>query len=452
MIDIFCSYSHVDEPLWRELEKHLEGLRRQGLIRVWSDRKIGAGSEWAGAIDSNLDSAQVVLLLISADFLASDYCMNIEVTRAISRHARGEAVIVPVVLRPVDWEGHPLKRFQALPSHGRPITEALNRDEAFREVVVGLRRIISESPSSRKGERIAEQRTEPNGDAAAVSILGRFAEATTPTDKSSRQRTWRQRFGSFLLALGLISIGPIIYVGWQRAAKPLPRLIVPAVRINQVDGLPYVRIPQGNFLRGCDPKAPGCPADAQPQHLLTISYMYWIGQTEVTLRAYKRFSQLTGHPLPPATPFAEYPDYPVVNVSWSDASDYCSWAGGRLPFEVEWAYVAEGRQMGEYQIGWFLNESGSSSHRVATLPPNNWLLYDLLGNVWEWCLDWYDPTYYQHSELVDPLGPAKGNQRVMRGGSWKQPAEAIFVYTRSSLPPETRASDVGFRCVVETLN
>jgi hypothetical protein len=106
-IEVFISYSHKDELLWNELEKHLSILKRQKLILTWFDRKIGAGEEWKGQIDEHLDSAQVILLLISADFLASDYCYDIEMIHAMERHESGEARVIPIILRPVDWAGAP---------------------------------------------------------------------------------------------------------------------------------------------------------------------------------------------------------------------------------------------------------------------------------------------------------------------------------------------------------
>ena len=106
-IQIFYAYSHnaEDESLRDQLEKHLSLLKRQGIIAGWHDRQIGAGEEWKGQIDRNLESAQVVLLLISPSFLASDYCYDIEMKRAIERHDHGEAKVVPIILRPVDWRG-----------------------------------------------------------------------------------------------------------------------------------------------------------------------------------------------------------------------------------------------------------------------------------------------------------------------------------------------------------
>src|SRR4051812_25942213 len=96
---VFFSYSHADEALRDELEKHLKILQRQGIIEMWHDRRIGAGSELHGEIDENLNSADIILLLVSADFLNSDYCHDVEMKQAIKRHNNGEAIVIPVILR-----------------------------------------------------------------------------------------------------------------------------------------------------------------------------------------------------------------------------------------------------------------------------------------------------------------------------------------------------------------
>jgi hypothetical protein len=101
-ITLFYAYSHKDEALRIKLEAHLSLLRREGVIQVWHDRKIGAGTEWEGQINDYLNSAHVILLLVSPDFVASDYCYDIEVERAMDRHHKGDARVIPVILRPVD--------------------------------------------------------------------------------------------------------------------------------------------------------------------------------------------------------------------------------------------------------------------------------------------------------------------------------------------------------------
>ena len=102
-VEVFYSYAHKDEAFRNELEKHLSLLRRQGLITAWHDRHILPGTDWAQAIDEHLERASVILLLISADFLASDYCYGLEMQRALERHQANEARVIPILLRPVDW-------------------------------------------------------------------------------------------------------------------------------------------------------------------------------------------------------------------------------------------------------------------------------------------------------------------------------------------------------------
>jgi GTPase SAR1 family protein/predicted phosphodiesterase len=141
-IKLFLSYAHSDEPLRQELMKHLSLLQRQGVIQTWHDRNINAGDAWKQQIDDNLNTAIVILLLISADFLASDYCYDIEMQRALERHYAGEARVIPVILRQVDWRGAPFGTLQALPTDAKPITSWPNSDEAYTNVAQGVRRAV----------------------------------------------------------------------------------------------------------------------------------------------------------------------------------------------------------------------------------------------------------------------------------------------------------------------
>jgi hypothetical protein len=117
-------------------------LERQGVLSSWHDRQIAPGSNWAGQIDQQLEQAQIILLLVSSDFLASNYCYDIELGRALERHEAGEAVVVPVILRSVDWQGAPFRRLQALPKNGEPVTAWGDRDAAFTDVARGIRRVV----------------------------------------------------------------------------------------------------------------------------------------------------------------------------------------------------------------------------------------------------------------------------------------------------------------------
>ncbi len=147
-IKLFFSYSHKDEDLREELVKHLSILQRQRVIEAWHDRKIGAGDEWAAEIDANLNDAQIILLLISADFLASDYCYENEMKRAMERHEAGEAAVIPVILRQCDWHGGRFGKLQGLPKDCKPVTSWTNRDEAFTDIALGIRKAVEKLQAS----------------------------------------------------------------------------------------------------------------------------------------------------------------------------------------------------------------------------------------------------------------------------------------------------------------
>jgi hypothetical protein len=142
---MFLSYAHADEPLLIELKKHLAALRRQGVISAWHDRNITAGQEWASQISQELEVADVILLLVSPDFIASDYCWGVEVKRALERYEVGETLVIPVILRPCDWKYLPFGKLQGLPTDARPVTGPSwsSRDEAFAVVATGIRATVA---------------------------------------------------------------------------------------------------------------------------------------------------------------------------------------------------------------------------------------------------------------------------------------------------------------------
>ena len=144
-IEVFYAYAHEDEELVKELQKHLSILKWQGVIREWYDREITAGTDWKGQLDQHLNSSGIILLLVSADFLASKYCYDVEMRRALERHDQGEARVIPVLLRMVDgWQGAPFGKLQSLPTDGKPVTSWKICDEAFADVARGIRNAIGQ--------------------------------------------------------------------------------------------------------------------------------------------------------------------------------------------------------------------------------------------------------------------------------------------------------------------
>lgn len=141
-LSVFISYSHRDEALKQDLEDHLALLKRQGKISPWQDRQIEAGTEWNDQIRAALDSADIILLLVSPRFMNSDFCYGKEMKRAMDRHHNGDARVIPIILTPTDWKGAPFDRLQVLPKDGKPVESWPSRDAAFLDVVKGIRRAV----------------------------------------------------------------------------------------------------------------------------------------------------------------------------------------------------------------------------------------------------------------------------------------------------------------------
>jgi hypothetical protein len=139
MINLFFSYSHRDEDLRNELEIHLTSLKRQGKISTWHDRRIGAGNEFDRSISDNLESADIILLLVSPYFIASDYCYEVEMKRSLEKHEKDEAIVIPVILEPCDWHDLPFGKILAATKDGKAISKFPNIHDGFLEVTKAVK-------------------------------------------------------------------------------------------------------------------------------------------------------------------------------------------------------------------------------------------------------------------------------------------------------------------------
>ena len=206
-ISLFYSYSHRDEVLRGELEAHLSFLRRRKLIAEWHDRMIGAGEEWKGQIDRQLAEADIILLLVSADFIASDYCWGEEMTKALARHQLGEARVIPVILRPCRWQKTLLGSLQALPTDGKPVSEWPSHDLAFDQIAAAVERAIADLQQQRRrvGEQGQQQQTPESRAKNSVFISYRREDSAEITGRIYDRLV--QRFGKEAVFKDIIPYG-----------------------------------------------------------------------------------------------------------------------------------------------------------------------------------------------------------------------------------------------------
>lgn len=236
------------------------------------------------------------------------------------------------------------------------------------------------------------------------------------------------------------------------------------------DGAPMVLIPAGPFTMGSNDGLP----NERPEKIVTLD-AYYIDQYEVTLNLYRKFLEAAKHDAPPTwddEAATTVGDRPTIGMKWADAAAYCKWAGKRLPTEAEWEKAARGTDgrrypwghmqpfvdIANYNRGLWVSEaitlvavtSGlegmSVRHGLKEGGKSPFGLAHMAGNVSEWVADWYDREYYQKGPEKNPMGPASGDKRVLRGGSWADLPAALRVTARFSAEPEFEDRTIGFRC------
>ncbi len=232
---------------------------------------------------------------------------------------------------------------------------------------------------------------------------------------------------------------------------------------NDRSGVVLIRIPAASFRMGSRHRGP----EHGPVHRVRLS-PYLIGKYEVTREQYKRFAaEVDPYELPKAGWWKPKLNYPVVRVSWFEARAFCQWAGLRLPTEAEWEYAAgagEGRPYpwgrshpfdgGKIRLNCQVEDSRFDGY-IRTAPVGSFPdgvstfgAFNMLGNVLEWCHDWYGPDYYKTSPKLDPQGAEEGEERICRGGGWQHPPEHFHLGQRERTHPDTQIADVGFRCAM----
>ena len=252
--------------------------------------------------------------------------------------------------------------------------------------------------------------------------------------------------------------------------------LVEAVQASRVVGqfavdLGWSRLPAGTFQMGCVEGDSGCLNTERPSHEVEFLEPFELMEAEVTVGQYMRFVRETGYERPQTPDFDQTDDHPIVLVNWDDAGAFCRAAGARLPTEAEWEYGARGGRDG-FVFGWADEVSRDRANYgaeqccagatggpdtwvntapVKSFPPNDFGLYDMVGNVWEWVDGWLDDDYYGGSPSIDPPGAATGYARIARGGSWLNFPAALRTSVRLPFAQTGQTSNVGVRCARDGL-
>jgi len=395
-VNVFVSYSHRDEALKEQLAEHLAILRREGLIDVWSDRPIAVGSEWQSSLQDRLDTSEMVLLLVSADFLASDFFQDATFERLLERHQQEETRLIPIVLRPCLWQESPLMNFQVLPRDARPVTEWRDVDRAFSNIVQGLRRVA---------ESIQQQRNAASLE--MVAIPGGSYMMGSPEDENGRYEDEEGPQHEVTVPAFFVSRYPITQAQWRAVAALEPD------------------------AQELDPDPANFKGDDRP-----VEKVSWKDVMEFCAR----LSRLTGR------------EYRLpTEAEW----EYACRANTTTPFVFGETLTDE---LANYDASEVFAEEPPGQYRQETTPvktflPNGFGLHDMHGNVWEWCLDhWHnnyrgqppsDGTAWLLSDETIHTEPL----RVLRGGSWDSNPRGCRSACRYNYNPGARNNVSGFRVV-----
>lgn len=391
MSHTFISYAREDAAFALKLA---HALRDAG-VEIWLDQlDIPTGARWDRAVQKALETCGRFLIILSPAAIDSENVQD-EIAVALDE----QKTIVPVLHRACKTPLR-LRRLQHVDFTG-------DFQAAFAELMDDV--------------QIAPRVNAPT---STPSVMQEVAQASLPADKMSA--------------------------------------LLPKKIITPPEGMAL--IPAGWFLMGGDKKE-----QEKPIHKVYVD-AFFMDKYQVTVEQYQRFLKAMGAENPPEwRDQIKFPKRPVVNVSWNDAQAYAHWAGKRLPTETEWEYAARGGHTGlagepRYEYPWGdaidasktnYNAEGKRGYEwknamrylqdVGSYAPNGFGLFDMAGNVWEWCADWFDENYYKNSPERNPKGPTRGELRVLRGGSWLSVALNLRCADRVDDEPTNRVNYVGFR-------
>ena len=481
-VQIFVAYSQKDRVFLDGLRAHIKPLERNGQVKIWYDGEIQPGEAWDDAIKSRLKSADIVLALLSSNALASDYFYDEEITHALERHNTQSIRVVPILLSPCLWQQTPLAGLQGLPTGMKPVSAWKTFDDAWHNVMLGLMAIIGEM----KGASVAEAAPTAKASTADSDVW----EITTEMNTPAAYQKYLDRFPQGFYAENARQFLEDVQADdtyWEFAndagtdqaifkyLQKYPKGLHSAEARRRID--PFhelmVFVKGGTFEMG-DVFGEGSDHE-KPVHLVTLDD-FWMCKYPVTQGLWKAVMGADNNP----SHFTGQEDLPVDSVSWEMAQAFIetlnkkSGQTYRLPTEAEWEYAArEGGKKVRFGNGkdsadpaeinfnaskeYKQSYSIEGAYRGKTTPVNSFIpnalgLYDMSGNVWEWCADWYAADYYQISQIqgtsINPTGPEGGSSRVLRGGSWARNSQGCRSASRRNYVPSSRNHGIGFRLVL----
>ena len=486
---LFISYSHVDRGWVERLQTMIRPLVRSHGLRLWDDSQIQPGDKWREEIETALAAAKVALLLVSSDFLASEFVANSELPQLLAAAEEEGLRILWVPLRPSLVRRTPIDAYQALLDPGRPLArmDPVEQEEALVEIALAIEKALAPRQDSPPGAGAKTQ-----GDSA-----GRPRQAAAPRSRSSvlpdadRQAVAADRSGAAQpetaqpeAAEPAASTVPLQRFAtstcllrqeggrWSMERRPLQ---VEGYREDLGEGvaLTMVKIPAGSFLMGSPKAEPERLEREGPQHEVTLG-SFFMAQTPITQAQWRAVAgwQKVERDLKPDPSRFKGANRPVEQVSWFDALEFCRRLNQRtgqrygLPSEAQWEYACRAGSTTSFHYGATLtpelaNYDGNyvygkglkgtyrkQTTEVDSFPANAWGLHDLHGNVWEWCADhWHDSYNFAPGDDQPWLIPAAADEelRLLRGGSWYfHPAVCRSAY-RNDGHPDGRGFLIGFR-------
>ena len=487
---LFISYSHVDRQWVDRLQKTIHPVVRSHGLRLWDDSQIEPGDKWKEEIETALAAAKVALLLVSSDFLASEFVTNSELPQLLTAAEEEGLRILWVPLRPSLVRRTPIDAYQALLDPGRPLAamNSVEQEEALVEIALAIETALAprqdlpspETGAKTRGDSAGGPRqaaatpksgssvlagADPQAVAAARSGAAKPEMAKPEAAEPPPATIPLQRFSTSTCLLRKVG------GRWRAVRRPL-QVEGYQEEMGQGVALTMVKIPAGQFLMGSPEDEPERSAAEDPQHEVTLD-AFFLAQTPITQAQWRAAAlwQKVERDLNPDPSNFKGANRPVEQVSWFDALEFCRRLSQRtgqrygLPSEAQWEYACRAGSTTPFHFGATLtpelaNYDGNYVYGncpmgiyreqtidVASFPANGWGLHDMHGNVFEWCQDhWHESYNFAPDDDQPWLIPAAAadEPRLLRGGSWyNHPAYCRSAY-RSHYHPDNRDSCIGF--------